>query len=64
MGRLLGVLYLIAFVAGFMKIRNGRLVLSIIGFVFPLLWIIGAFVDSLAGRRPSDPVSHEIRSIG
>ena len=46
MGRLLGVLCLIAFVAaGFMTIRNGHLVLSVLGFVFPLLWIIGAFMD-------------------
>ena len=45
MGRLLGVLCLIAFVAaGFMTIRNGHLVLFVLGFVFPLLWI-GAFMD-------------------
>jgi hypothetical protein len=28
-----------------MTIRNGHLVLFILGFIFPLLWIIGAFMD-------------------
>ena len=45
-GGLLGVLYLIALItAGVMTIRNGHLVLFIVGFIFPLLWIIGAFMD-------------------
>ncbi|HSF61322.1 MAG TPA: hypothetical protein VLA69_06475 [Gaiellaceae bacterium] len=45
-GGLLGVLYLIAFItAGFMTIRNGHVVLFILGFLLPLLWIIGAFMD-------------------
>jgi uncharacterized RDD family membrane protein YckC len=45
-GGLLGVLYLIAFItAGVMTIRNGHLVMFILGFIFPVLWIIGAFMD-------------------
>ncbi|HEU5251218.1 MAG TPA: hypothetical protein VFW15_14615 [Thermoanaerobaculia bacterium] len=45
-GGLLGVLYLIAFVtAGFMTIRNGHVVLFVLGFLLPLLWIFGAFMD-------------------
>lgn len=45
-GGLLGVLYLIAFItAGVMTIRNGHLVMFAIGFIFPILWIIGAFMD-------------------
>lgn len=45
-GGLLGVLYLIAFItAGFMTIRNGHVVLFILGFLLPLLWILGAFMD-------------------
>jgi hypothetical protein len=37
-GGLLGVLYLIAFItAGVMTIRNGHIVMFIIGFIFPLL---------------------------
>ena len=37
-GGLLGVLYLIAFItAGVMTIRNGHLVLFILGLIFPLL---------------------------
>ena len=36
----------IAFItAGVMTIRNGHLVLFILGLIFPLLWIIGAFID-------------------
>ena len=45
-GGLLGVLYLFVFItAGVMTIRNGHIVMFIIGFIFPLLWIIGAFMD-------------------
>jgi hypothetical protein len=45
-GGLLGLLYLIAFItAGVMTIRNGHIVMFIIGFIFPILWIIGAFMD-------------------
>jgi len=52
-GGFLGVLYLIAFItAGVMTIRNGHLVLFVLGFIFPLLWIIGAFMEAslLAGE--------------
>ena len=40
------VLYLIAFItAGVMTIRNGHVVLFILGFLLPILWIVGAFMD-------------------
>ena len=43
---MLGVLYLFALItAGVMTIRNGHLVMFLIGFIFPVLWIIGAFMD-------------------
>ena len=42
----LGFIYLFALItAGVMTLRNGHIVMFIIGFVFPLLWIIGAFMD-------------------
>ena len=45
-GGLLGVLYLIAFItAGVMTIRNGHVILFILGFLLPILWIVGAFMD-------------------
>jgi hypothetical protein len=31
--------------AGVMTIRNGHIVMFIIGFIFPILWIVGAFMD-------------------
>ncbi len=55
-GGLLGVLYLIAFItAGVMTIRNGHLVMFILGFIFPLLWIIGPSWTSLTTSRPPSP---------
>jgi hypothetical protein len=45
-GGLLGFIYLMALItAGVMTLRNGHIVMFIIGFVFPLLWIFGAIMD-------------------
>jgi hypothetical protein len=56
----LGILYLVLLVVlGVKTVRNGRWVLFIVGFVFPVLWIIGGVlppkgmsrVDSLYEQR-------------
>lgn len=42
----LGVLYAVLLVtAGVMTFRNRQIVMFILGFVFPLLWIIGAVMS-------------------
>ena len=51
-GGLLGVLYLIAFItAGVMTIRNGHLVMFVIGFIFPSSGSSGPSWTSLAISR-------------
>jgi hypothetical protein len=56
----LGILYVVLLVVlGVKTARNGRWVLFVIGFVFPLLWIVGGMlppkgrsrVDALYERR-------------
>ncbi len=42
----LGLLYLILlFTTGVMTLRKGHWLLFIIGFIFPILWIIGALMQ-------------------
>jgi hypothetical protein len=42
---LLGVLYLVVLITlGVATLRKGHLLLFIVGFVFPVLWIIGALM--------------------
>ena len=42
---LLGVLYLVALVSlGVSTLRKGHTVLFVVGIIFPILWIIGAFM--------------------
>jgi hypothetical protein len=41
-----GALYLVVMVtAGVLTLRNGHIVMFVLGFLLPLLWIIGAFMD-------------------
>jgi hypothetical protein len=48
---LLGIIYLVLlFTVAIMTFRKGHWVLGIVGFFFPILWIIGAI---LPGRRYS-----------
>ena len=48
---LLGIIYLVLlFTLAVMTFRKGHWVLGLIGFIFPILWIIGAV---LPGRRYS-----------
>jgi hypothetical protein len=45
-GGLLGLLYVLALVtAGVMTIRGGHVLMFVLGFFFPLLWIIGAVMS-------------------
>lgn len=47
----LGIIYLVLiFTVALMTFRKGHWVLGIIGFFFPILWLIGAVLPS---RRPS-----------
>jgi hypothetical protein len=43
----LGILYLVLIVTlGIMSFRKGHWVLGLIGFIFPVLWLIGAILPS------------------
>jgi len=42
----LGIIYLILLItAGVLTIRNRHIVLFILGFIFPILWIFGAIMS-------------------
>ena len=52
LGILLGVIYAVLFfVFAVLSFRKGHWVLGLIGFVFPILWIIGAMLPSRYVRR-------------
>jgi hypothetical protein len=47
----LGVVYLILlFTVAIMSFRKGHWVLGLIGFIFPILWFIGAIMPSRSRR--------------
>jgi hypothetical protein len=47
----LGILYLILlFTVALMSFRKGHWVLGLIGFIFPILWFIGAIMPSRSRR--------------
>jgi hypothetical protein len=51
-GILLGCIYLVLlFVFAVLSFRKGHWVLGLIGFVFPILWIVGAMLPSRYERR-------------
>lgn len=51
-GFTLGIVYLVLlFVFAVLSFRKGHWVLGLIGFVFPVLWIIGAILPSRYARR-------------
>ena len=48
----IGVIYLVLIVTlGILTIRKGHWVLFLIGIIFPILWIIGAIMPPVRGRR-------------
>ena len=52
LGILLGVIYLVLMlVFAVLSFRKGHWVLGLIGFVFPILWLIGALLPDRYGRR-------------
>jgi hypothetical protein len=52
LGILLGIIYLVLlFVFAVLSFRKGHWVLGLIGFVFPILWLIGAMLPSKYARR-------------
>ena len=57
-GGLFGLLWLICLLsAGVLTIKNGHIVLFILGFFLPLIWIVGAMIGKKAppyqpGSRP------------
>jgi hypothetical protein len=52
LGVLLGCIYLVLlFVFAVLSFRKGHWVLGLIGFVFPILWIVGAMLPSRYERR-------------
>jgi hypothetical protein len=51
-GILLGCIYLVLmFVFAVLSFRKGHWVLGLIGFVIPILWIVGAMLPSRYERR-------------
>ena len=51
-GITLGIIYLVLlFVFAVLSFRKGHWVLGLIGFIFPILWIIGAILPSRYARR-------------
>jgi hypothetical protein len=55
----LGILYvLLMLVLGLKTVRNGRWVLFVLGFVFPVLWIIGGVLPP-KGRSRVDALYEE-----
>ena len=51
---LLGALYLVLLISlGVMSVRKGHWVLFILGFFFPLLWVIGALMPPTAAAEES-----------
>ena len=48
----LGILYLVLMATlAVMTFRKGHWVLGLIGFIFPILWLIGAVLPSRHGRH-------------
>jgi hypothetical protein len=51
-GILLGLIYLLLLVVfAVLSFRKGHWVLGLIGFIFPILWIIGAVLPDRRARR-------------
>ena len=51
-GFTLGIIYLVLLVVfAILCFRKGHWVLGLIGFIFPILWIIGAVLPSRYARR-------------
>jgi hypothetical protein len=52
LGFTLGIIYLVLLlVLGVLSFRKGHWVLGLIGFIFPLLWLVGAILPSRSARR-------------
>jgi hypothetical protein len=52
LGFTLGIIYLVLLlVLGVLSFRKGHWVLGLIGFIFPVLWLIGAILPSRYARR-------------
>jgi hypothetical protein len=52
LGFTLGIIYLVLLlVFAVLSFRKGHWVLGLIGFIFPVLWIIGAILPSRYARR-------------
>ncbi|HJZ27954.1 MAG TPA: hypothetical protein VJ370_16870 [Streptosporangiaceae bacterium] len=52
LGFTLGIIYLVLLlVLGVLSFRKGHWVLGLIGFIFPVLWLIGAILPSRSARR-------------
>lgn len=51
-GITLGIIYLVLLVVfAILSFRKGHWVLGLLGFIFPILWIIGAVLPSRYARR-------------
>ena len=60
LGWTLGIIYFVLLVVfGIFTFRKGHWVLGLIGFIFPILWIIGAILPSRYARRLRTSYSSE-----
>ena len=52
LGFTLGIIYLVLLVVfALLSFRKGHWVLGLIGFVFPILWLVGALLPARPGHR-------------
>jgi hypothetical protein len=52
LGFTLGIIYLVLFIVfAILTFRKGHWILGLIGFIFPILWIIGAILPSRYAHR-------------
>jgi hypothetical protein len=48
----IGAIYLVLILTlGFLSIRKGHWVMFLVGIIFPILWVIGAILPPVGGRR-------------
>jgi hypothetical protein len=54
----LGILYIAVLVTlGVMTFRGGHIVMFVLGFLFPVLWLIGALIAPTEAASRPDPVA-------
>ena len=56
----IGIIYLVLlFTLAVLSFRKGHWVLGLIGFIFPVLWLVGAILPDRRRRRSRDAASYQ-----